>query len=97
MNVGMCVGYVLYRNLREIVIYLKQWSGGMHACSPRQVLNFTASDTGSGGFFFPTLVGKRINFQYYDTIRRQFYVHDKFMRICQNGPLDKFVIFIYAF
>ena len=27
------------------------------------------------------------------TVKRHFYVHDKFMRICQNGPLDKYMQF----
>ena len=26
-------------------------------------------------------------------VKRHFYVHDKFMQTCQNGPLDKFMQF----
>ena len=25
------------------------------------------------------------------TVKRHFYVREKFMRICKNGPLDKFM------
>ena len=29
------------------------------------------------------------------TIKRHFYARDKFMRICQNGSLDKFMRFLF--
>ena len=28
---------------------------------------------------------------YKSTVKRHFYVREKFMRICKNGPLDKFM------
>ena len=29
------------------------------------------------------------------TVKRHFYAREKFMRICQNGPLDKFMRFLF--
>ena len=30
------------------------------------------------------------------TVKQHFYVRDKFMRIRQNGPLDKFMQFLFV-
>ena len=30
-----------------------------------------------------------------NTIKRYFYAHEIFMQICQNGPLDKFMQFLF--
>ena len=34
-------------------------------------------------------------FRMIHTIKQHFYAHDKFMRIRQNGPLDKFMPFLF--
>ena len=34
---------------------------------------------------------------FYDIVKRHFYACEKFMRICQNGPLDKFMRFLFVF
>ena len=38
----------------------------------------------------------RIWVHHNNTVKQHFYVHDKFMRICPNVPLDKFMQFLFV-